>query len=77
MRYFKENEKVRLKAFRHEFLEHEFGCNDDMEQYFNKTVTVAHYDDDSFHINEDGGEWMYALEWIVDPVTLPEELFTL
>lgn len=77
MRTFKENEKVRLKAFREEYHDHEFGCNGDMEKFFNKTVTVTYYNEDSFHIAEDEGEWMWSIEWICDPVQLPEELFTL
>ena len=44
------------------------GLSDEMERYCGSSVTVTAINREGhFHISEDGGEWIYSQNWIVEP----------
>ncbi len=60
---------MRVKIFRPEssFSRPELGWNDEMENFAGNTVTVTKSDgrNRAFKINEDGGRFVWAYEWVI------------
>lgn len=76
---YKVGEKVKLKKFQPEYEDFGFGTTSTMEKFFGTTVTIHRTHSDHFSIYEDNMDWSWEYDWIEDvqPVMLPEELFTL